>query len=82
MGRATVGFEIVVPSEARAIELCRAGLTPRELDRHLSGAGIDYVAKKWRMDSTSEAIGLAVYYGLMTEKQASAKYLEVYGADI
>jgi hypothetical protein len=66
-----------VPSADEAVSLCKAGLTPRQLERHLEGAGLDYAGCKWRI-STSLAAGFAVYYGLLTEDEADAAMRRLY----
>jgi hypothetical protein len=66
-----------VPNENDAIILCKAGLTPRQMERHLDGAGLDYAGRKWKI-TTSLAAGLAVYYGLLTEDEADAAMRRLY----
>ena len=61
-----------IPDAERAVELCRQGLRPREIDRAINGgAGLDYLAKRWKMPY-SEMVGLAVYYGIVSAPQGHA----------
>lgn len=64
--------------EGEAIDAYKRGLTPAAIERTLiSGAGLEYLGRKWQMTS-ADAAGLAVYYGIWTPAQADAKLKELY----
>lgn len=71
-----------LPGDGEAEQLCRQGLRPAEIERALNGgAGLDYLAKRWRMTARDMA-GLAVYYGVIDEDEADAVVRRIYDVDV